>query len=378
VLVRKIDSVEYLATETETEAVLTEARLIRELKPRYNVRQKDDKSFNQILITRYDDFPKIWIVRQTDRTKGDRYGPCSNALELRQALKSLQRVFRFATCKLTIMENDPKLKFFRPCLLYSIGRCSAPCAGHITRSEYLENIQSFKRFLHGEKEGLLKDLSDKMDRAAQMFDYERAAELRDQVKSIRNLPTVDSQGSSEVDITPLDPEECLKDLAKILEIDFVPRTLEACDIANVQGREAVGSVVSFFNGIPNKEGYRRFKIKLTATPNDLAMIKEVVFRRFRHLEESSQKPPDVFLVDGGKGQLQAAAEAVAPFSRKPTRLVALAKKNEELFMYGRKKKVDCDQASLGMRILMHARDEAHRFAQHYHHILRSKKVLGKS
>lgn len=377
-MVKKIDDIEYHVTESEVDATLLEAKLIHDLQPKYNILSKDDKSFSQILITNYDDFAKVWVVRQRDSNKGERFGPFSSAYDMRKALKGLQRVFKFATCSLTISENDPKRRFYRPCLLYSISRCSGPCAGLVSKSDYDSDIESLKKFLSGEKEKLVKNLKGKMKQAADSFDYERAAEIRDQLKSIETLQTkVDGEDVSETEITPLDPKEYLNDLAKLLGLAKPPRTIEACDIANVQGKEAVGSIVTFLDGIPNKSGYRRFKIRLPEEPNDYAMIQEVISRRFKRIKESDEPAPDILLIDGGVGQLRAAIEVIKGYSYTMPTVVSLAKKNEELFIGEDGRKIDCPKSSYGLRLLMYARDEAHRFAQHYHHILRSKKVLGK-
>lgn len=365
-LVSQIADIEWMQTESEVDALLAEARLIKDIQPKYNIRLKDDKSFTVLGITRFDDYPKVWVIRQTDEIDADRWGPFTSAGDLREALKILQKIFKFATCKIEMRESDEKRKYFRPCLLYSIGRCTAPCADLVPREEYLQNIEALKRFLRGERTELLRDLLGRMKDASKRLEFERAADLRDMIRALENLAKSTSDAEYiEGDITPLDPKEGIEDLIRALGLDFRPRTIEGLDIAHVQGGESVGSLVSFVDGIPFKSGYRRYRIKEVEGIDDFAMIAEVVRRRFKR-----EDVPDVLLVDGGIGQYNAAKGAGA----KARVLLSLAKREELLFHQGRP--LPLERSTPAMRLLMYVRDEAHRFAQHYHHVLRRKAVLG--
>lgn len=214
-----------------------------------------------------------------------------------------------------------------------------------------------------------------MKTEAAALDFERAAELRDQAQALESLSKQFSLDEiSDMDVEPIDPVEALKDLQRLLDLDKLPRTLEACDIATIQGSDSVGSVVTFVDAIPFKDGYRRFRIKRVRGVNDFDMIREVVQRRFRRLKEEGEVYPDLFLVDGGKGQLAAASTELTRLEAR-TVLLALAKEEETLFREGRQTAVPAPKDSLGLRLLMHARDEAHRFAQRYHHLLRRKRVI---
>jgi excinuclease ABC subunit C len=376
-MIGHIADVETIGADSEIEAIMLEAKLIKDIRPKYNVKERDDKSFGCLLITSHDDFPKVWFVRETDDLPGEKFGPFPNATDLRRAIRTLQKIFKFATCTITMKEEDEKRRFFRPCLLYSIGRCTAPCGAQVSKEEYAADIESLRRFLRGEKKQLVDDLTSRMRAAAEELEFERAAELRDQIQALESLhlkfaiePMEDDFG-----IGPIDPVEALKDLQKLLELPAMPKSLEACDIATIQGAESVGSIVTFLDGVPFKDGYRRFRIKGVRGVNDFDMMREVVRRRFARLKGAEEWYPDIFLVDGGKGQLSVAADEIRKAGAKMPVLLGLAKKEETVFHVDRKDAVPMPKESLGLRLLMHARDEAHRFAQRYHHVLRRKKTF---
>jgi excinuclease ABC subunit C len=373
-MVGLVDHVEILQAPSEVDALLMEARLIKDIQPRYNDRLKDDKSFTMLAITDFDDFPKVWVVRETDaEPAGDRYGPFTSAGELRDAVRALQRIFKFATCALEMREDDPRRRHFRPCLLHAIKRCSAPCADRIPKARYAADVEMLRRFLRGERDGVIADLKARMKAAAKALEYERAAELRDQVKALEGLARRSGTDYLEGDITPMDPREGLEELGRVLGLSAPPRSIEGVDIAHLQGADGVGSLVNFVDGIPFKSGYRKYRIRSVEGIDDFASIREVVSRRFRRLDEEGQVFPDVLLVDGGVGQLNAALGALKDLGVTPPVVLSLAKEEETLFRDGRP--VPLGRSSPALRLLMYVRDEAHRFAQHYHHQLRRKALL---
>jgi excinuclease ABC subunit C len=372
-MVSQIEEVELLNAPSEVDALLLEARLIKDVQPKYNDRLKDDKSFTMLAITRFDDFPKVWVGRETDDLDAEMYGPFTSAGELRDAVRALQRIFKFATCTLEMREDDPKRRHFRPCLLHAIKRCSAPCADRVPKERYLADIAALRTFLSGKREELVRDLRTRMKEASKRLDFERAAELRDQARSLESLAKRVEAEYIEGDITPIDPKEGVEALAKLLKLPKLPRTIEGVDIAHVQGGESVGSVVSFVDGIPFKSGYRRYRIKTVEGIDDFAMIHEVVHRRFRRLDEEGRVFPDILLVDGGLGQLNSAKAALEKLGVVPPVMLGLAKEEETIFREGRV--VPAAKSSPALRLLMYVRDEAHRFAQHYHHLLRGKALI---
>jgi excinuclease ABC subunit C len=372
-MVSKVEDIEILHAPSEVDALLMEARLIKDVQPRYNDRLKDDKSFTMLAITRFDDFPKVWVVRETDEVNAETYGPFTSAGELRDAVRVLQKIFKFATCTLEMRESDPKRRFFRPCLLHAIRRCTAPCADRVPKERYLADVEMLRKFLKGGREEVMADLRARMKEASKRLAFERAAEIRDQIKSLEGLSKRSELDYIEGDITPMDPREGLEELGRVLGLPAPPRTIEGVDIAHVQGDESVGSLVNFVDGIPFKSGYRKYRIKTVEGIDDFAMIREVVSRRFRRLDEEGKVFPDILLIDGGVGQLNSAKGALRDLGVTPPLVLSLAKEEETLIRDG--KPVPLEKSSPALRLMMYVRDEAHRFAQHYHHQLRRKALI---
>jgi len=375
-MISQIRDVDILQTATEVDALLAEARLVKDSQPKYNVKLKDDKSFTMLGVTTFDDFAKVWVVRETDDVKADLMGPFTGAADLREAVKVMQKIFRFATCKIEMRADDAKRRFFRPCLLYSINRCTAPCADRISKEDYAADIASLRQFLRGDRSKLKDDLAARMKEASKRLDFERAAGLRDQLKAIealeRHSPEFDYV---EGDITPIDPQDGLSQLSSILDGAAI-RTIEGVDIAHLQGGETVGSLVSFVDGAPFKAGYRRFRIASVQGVDDFASLREVTRRRFDRLAREEQVFPDVYLVDGGIGQISSVAKELENFTPRP-HLLSLAKREETLYRWtgSRAEEVRLEKSAPALRLLMYVRDEAHRFAQHYHHLLRRKAIM---
>ncbi|MEM8739131.1 MAG: excinuclease ABC subunit UvrC [Planctomycetota bacterium] len=382
-----IDDFDVIECEGEWEALLTENRLIKDIHPRFNARLVDDKTFPYLVVTVKDDFPGVFITRnpQGEEFRGAKvFGPFTSVYALRESVQILQQVFKFRTCHLDIREADEKRSRFRPCLLYPIKQCSAPCGAKIGRAAYRADVDRFVRFLESKRSVMLRDLRREMERASEDQRYEEAATLRDQVRAIEKL---DERGTRKQNWQPesesfyVDPEKGLESLRKTLGLDEPIRCLECIDIAHLQGGETVGSKVCFVDGRPLKNEYRRYKIKTVgAAPgqgnDDYASIREVVRRRYRDAGQGQELYPDVILIDGGLGQLHAAQEAFEELDVKPPMVVSLAKKQELLYVQAKEEPIRLSRQNLGLKLCQAARDEAHRFAQHYHHILRRKKMLG--
>ncbi|MBI5764076.1 MAG: excinuclease ABC subunit UvrC [Planctomycetes bacterium] len=366
--------VDFLECDSEVDALLQENRLIKDIQPPHNAMLKDDKSFPYLEITTDDDFPGVFVTR-TPRIKGSKlYGPFTSAGSLRDAVNALQKVFKFRTCELDIREDDDKKRFFRPCLLHSINQCTAPCADRISREDYKKDIDRLKRFMASKKSVVLREMQGEMQAAADALNFEEAARVRDRIKAIQKLAlSGDVDEHVQPEVFYVDPREGLERLAKILELDRAPRILEGIDIANLQGEESVGALVCFIDGVPFKSGYKRFGIKTVEGQDDYAMIREVVQRRYRHAAEGEEMYPDVIMIDGGLGQLHAALAACGEMFVKPPMVISLAKREEEIYIQARKQPLKLARNDPALRLLQQVRDEAHRFAQHYHHILRSKR-----
>ena len=376
-LVSEAYDVDFLEAESEVDALLVEARMIKDIQPKFNRDLRDDKTFPYLQITTHEDFPRVEVTREP-RTSGVRlYGPFTSAGSLRGAIQILQRVFKFRTCPLDIEADDERWRWFRPCLLASINQCTAPCNLRISKAEYRRDVQRLKLFLDGNRKQLLAEMRDEMQAAAKELKFEKAARLRDEInmlESLRDRGEIDKHEQPEVFY--IDPQKGLAGLQKLLKLDAMPRNIEGVDIAHLGGNETVASLVQFLDGLPFKPGYRRFRIRDVEGIDDYASIREVVARRFRKLRDDGDVFPDVLLIDGGIGQLRKGLEAFELLGIKPPTVMSIAKQEELLYVAGRDEPLRLSRRSYSLRLLQYVRDEAHRFAQHYHHILRRKRQVG--
>ena len=374
-LVKLIADVDFLTADSEVDALLLEARLVKDIQPRFNVELKDNKSFPYLQIRIREPFPRVEFTR-TPRQRGVRlYGPFTSAKSLRAAIQVLQRIFRFRTCSLDIDPNDQRWRWFRPCILHSINQCTAPCNFRVSKEDYRRQIRALCLVLDGKKKKLIREMEASMKEAADALQFEKAARLRDQVEALKNLSL---RGDVDKDVQPevfqIDPKKGMLGLRRVLGLAQAPRSIEGMDIAHLGGDETVASLVTFIDGLPFKPGYRRYRIKSVEGVDDFASIREVVTRRYRRLKMEEEVFPDILLIDGGKGQLNAALEAFRFLNIEPPCLISLAKREEEIYRPGDAEPIRLSRHAAALRLLQYVRDEAHRFAQHYHHILRRKKL----
>jgi excinuclease ABC subunit C len=377
-LIDNVVDFEIIQTDSEVEALLAENRLIKDIQPRYNARLLDDKTFPYLMITTGEDFPGVYITREPRSSGVKLYGPFTSVYALKEAVTLLQKAFKFRTCHLEIEEGDDKRRFFRPCLLYPIKQCTAPCGAKISKEAYREDIARLIRFLDGDKKSVINSLDKEMIRASKDMDFEKAAKLRDEIKALNALGARAKKGDQEYwqpESFVTNPKEGLTELQNVLGLAEPPRIVEAIDIAHLQGGEMVGSKVCFIDGVPFKDGYRRYKIKHGQGNNDYLSIQEVVHRRYREAGTNNELYPDVILIDGGLGQLHAAMDVFKTMDVRPPMVISLAKKEELVFVQAKAEPVRLARNNLALKLLQYARDEAHRFAQHYHHILRRKSQL---
>jgi len=250
----------------------------------------------------------------------------------------------------------------------------------VTKEEYRKQIRGLRLVLEGKKKRLLRELKREMQEASEKLLFEKAARLRDEIHALENLSL---RGEVDKNVQPevfqIEPKKGLAGLRKILGLPHIPRTIEGIDIAHLGGDETVASLVSFIDGLPFKPGYRRYRIRTVEGVDDFASIREVVSRRFRDatLKGSYEEDhifPDIVLIDGGKGQLNAALDVFRFLGKDPPCLISLAKREEEIYRPGDAEPIKLSRHSAALRLLQYVRDEAHRFAQHYHHLLRRKKM----
>src|SRR4030042_1860426 len=240
-MIAKVESVDFLESPNEVDAVLQESRLIKDIRPPYNTDLVDDKTFPYLEITTGEDFPGVYITRKP-RPRGSRlFGPFAGAKDLRAVLVVLKKIFKFRTCTLNIKEADIKRKFFRPCLLYSIKQCAAPCAAKIDKSEYKKIVKDLIKFLRSKRSTILRQLKKQMAEASQELKYEKAAMFRDRIRLIERL---DRRGTPDENVQPevfaADPTEALLELRELLKTRRPVRIIEGIDVANIGGAEAVG------------------------------------------------------------------------------------------------------------------------------------------
>ena len=400
-LVSAIRDVKHIETASEVEALVLESRMIKDLQPKYNVRLKSNDQYALVEMPWKDDFPGPKVTREKGHAGSKYYGPFVDVKGLRAGLKILRRIFPYRTCSRSISVGDTRRRFTRPCLNYHIKLCTAPCAARISKKAYRAHLQRLGMFLRGRKDEVIDKLRDEMKRAAKGLQFEEAARLRDAISSIESL---DRRGSLADGIEPapptIDPREAVVKLGPLLGREAPAVTIEGIDIANLGGEDAVGSVVTFAGGLPVRGGYRRFRIRGDATRDDYAMIREVVRRRYSRLKREHSPVPDVILIDGGSGHLRAAEEVLkklkllkkqggptlAAISKSPDTPGRKRAKRARVGKTGPRtpdtvrtlrqpRGVKFPRGSPALRLLQFVRDEAHRFAQHYHHIRRRKRAL---
>lgn len=353
-LIHETADLEWIVTGSEAEALLVESSHIKEWKPKYNISLRDDKSYPFLKVTVEEPFPRLFIGRGTDEPGVKKIGPFVDATLLRQAFLAIRRVIPFRTCR-----TLPK----RACLDYHLKLCSAPCEGKITQEVYQESLSQIFRLVEGKKEDVLEELQKRMQQASRERRYEEAARYRDQVAGLQELAVRPRR---------FIPSEALADVASILRLKQIPRRIEAFDVSNIYGREAVGSMVTFLDGKPWKDGYRRFRIKTVEGIDDYAMMREIVRRQYDEAKPSDL--PDLVVIDGGKGHLNCALEVLRDLKLNLA-AIGIAKEFEEIFTPDRTGPILLPPQSKALQLIQRLRDEAHRFAIGYHRLLRGKRAL---
>jgi len=494
-LVSRIADLETIITDSEVEALILEANLIKEYKPRYNINLKDDKSFPYIRVTN-EPFPRIFPTRKLVRDGSKYFGPYTDVYGMRELLKTIKRIFPVRSCNLNLTPESIEKKKFQVCLDYHIKRCHGPCEGLVSQKEYNDVIDYVVSFIQGHTKRVEQDIQKQIKELASSMRFEEAARLRDQLQSIEMfqqrqkivdpsfsdrdfiananadedsccvvfkirdgkiigrqhfyMNSVDQEGDEsivtafikqyylradyiprevyipvdlaeketieqwlsqkqnapvklirprrgekakllkmsqknakllldELQLQKMNSEAYVSGAVKALQSDLglenPPKHIEGFDISNIQGTNPVASMVFFKNGKPNKAGYRRFNIRSKSTPDDFAMMNEAVLRRYKRVLEEKKPLPDLILIDGGKGQLSAAMDALQKLHLDKQPVIALAKRLDEVFIPGHTEPQNIRRDSPGLRLLQRVRDESHRFAVTSHRKLRKKRTL---
>lgn len=388
-LVQNIQDLEFIEVMSELEALILEATLIKKYKPKYNILLKDDKSYLYITIKnqkveimgQMHNLPQVMLARERDLNEKDfNFGPYTSVETARTLFKTIRKIIPFRDCTNQKFERYKKIK--RPCLYGFIGLCPAPCANYESIEIYKKNIAKVKKILNGETNLVVKDLQKQMAQLSKDQKFEEAATFRDILVRFdyarKNFRIPQSYVDNPYLVEDL-INKSLNELSKNISIlKDSPTVIECYDISNISGKEAVGSLVVAVNGRITKTNYRKFKIKLKDTPDDFAMLREVLTRRIkRSFNDPTGKwsLPDLFLIDGGKGQVSTVLDVTKQFEV-DVPVVGIAKKLETLvyFESGNYVEVNLPKNNEGIKLVQRLRDEAHRFAQAYHHQLRLKKI----
>ncbi|SVA41792.1 uncharacterized protein METZ01_LOCUS94646, partial [marine metagenome] len=495
-LVSEVDSVETIVVGSEAEALILEANLIKEYRPRFNILLRDDKQYPYIKVTVQEPFPRVYVTRRVVNDGSRYFGPYTSVGPMRQALEVVKRVHTVRSCRYDLPKDGPE----RACLDYHIGRCEAPCIGLQSETDYRAMIDEILQILEGDIEGIRCTVEQRMKSASDALDFERAATLRDalvgldtltheqrvqraqggsldiigmardgelgagvvlkvrsglllgreslrfgrifqesdaellgsfisrhylgggpvladlprQVLLPRDIPdrAVFTQVLSEsvgrrvelvvpirgekralIDLAEQNSRQVLEDrvtalayaadraedalfsLQDALDLKVVPRLMACFDISHTQGTETVASAVVFENGEPKRAGYRHMRIKGAWGNDDFRSMKEAVGRYFRRQRDEGKPLPDLTVVDGGKAQLTAAVTALDDAGISDVSVIALAKKQEEVFLPGQSQPVHLDRRNRALHLLQRIRDEAHRFAVRYNRKLRGRRTL---
>jgi excinuclease ABC subunit C len=486
-LVGLVADVETIVVPSEAHALILEANLIKEYRPRFNISLRDDKSYPYIKVTIQEPFPRVFVTRRVEDDGASYFGPYTDVGAMRRALNVVKKIFTVRSCNYDMPAQMPE----RPCLDYYIKRCKAPCILAQSQHDYRAMIDEVVLFLSGRPEEVVRRVKERMDLASEQLDFERAAELRDALHHLEQMeePTIvleveggdrdvigyardgddacatvlrirggkllsreqrfltNIEGEEDADVmtmfmagsyvgmrekarqvllpfdfpdrelieqslpdsriqipqrgprrelialaeqnarhlleelklSSMDVDERAGDpvyeLGRELSLQRLPRSLVCFDISTTQGTDTVGSCVWFENGRPKRSEYRKFKVKTVEGADDFASMQEVV-RRYFDRRINDQKPlPDLVAVDGGKGQLSAAHAALADVGLTDRPLISLAKREEEIFMWGREEPLRLSRRSPALRLLQQARDEAHRFAVTYNRKRRTMRTV---
>jgi excinuclease ABC subunit C len=486
-LVNQIEDLETIVVPSEAHALILEANLIKEYRPKFNIALRDDKSYPYIKVTVQEAFPRVYVTRQLQNDGARYFGPYTDVGQMRRALNVVKRIFTVRSCNYDMPREMPE----RPCLDYFIKRCKAPCILAQSQDDYRAMIDEVLLFLDGKPREVARRIRDRMELAAESLDFERAAELRDALSHVGRMeePTVvleveggdrdiigyardaddacvvllrvrggkllsrehrfleniegeddaailsaylagsyvaisekardllvpfdfedrelleQSMEHTRVQVPQRGPRRELIDLAQqnarhLLEelrlssaegsiragdpvyelarelgLQKLPRTMVCFDISTAQGTDTVGSCVWFENGRAKRGEYRKFRVKTVEGTDDFASMREVVTRYFQRRINDEKPLPDLVVIDGGKGQLSSAHEAMTALGLGDRPLISLAKRDEEVFVWGRSDPVRMSRRSTALRMLQQLRDEAHRFAITYNRKRRTMRTV---
>lgn len=367
-LVAEIADTDWRTVETELDALFLEAEMVRRYMPRFNILLRDDKSFTYVRIDLKSPHPTVSYTRRPLDDKAEYFGPYVSKAAINTALKCLRKIFPYSTHSPT---NIPR----RACLQAQIGLCPGLEAGLTSVEDYRRNLKQLILYLRGKRKKLISEMEKSMNKAAETQDYEAAARYRNQLRAMKNLEKQVIFGDRE--LLDISKDNGLTRLAEILSLELPPRRIEGFDISHMSGTDNAASMVVFTSGVPDKSQYRKFKMR-TAGNNDFAHMNEAISRRLSEKNIKQWGLPNLFLIDGGKGQVGAAYEAMNKCGHRIP-MIGLAKRYEEIILpvveeeTGKIKDfqvIVLNHNDDALKLLMRIRDESHRFAVSYHSVLK--------
>ncbi|HBA83226.1 MAG TPA: excinuclease ABC subunit C [Verrucomicrobia bacterium] len=371
-LISSIEDFDYLVVRTDAEAILTEGRMIKDYRPRYNILMKDDKRFLMIRVNLNDPFPRFEACR-IDKCDGATYfGPYASSQAAWAALEFIERRFGLRLCRPRV----PGPEDHKHCLNDIVRFCSAPCIGKISPEEYRERVETACAFMRGERPEFLVELHKAMEKEAAELHFEKAAALRDSLALLHRVIKERFRARKTLAIRTEDAQAGIAELQTVLHLERAPHVIEAYDISNISGTLAVASLVCAVDGVSAKNRYRLFRIKTVEGSDDPRMIAEVIRRRFERAQNEKTSLPDLVIVDGGITQMRAAKAELERVGLGQMPLAGLAKRFEEIHHANpaMESPIRLPMNSKALRVLQQLRDEAHRFALTYHRHLRLKRV----
>jgi excinuclease ABC subunit C len=375
-IINTLRHIDFVLAVSEREALILERQLISTCQPYFNVMWLDDKSYPYLKLSLKEDYPRLLLTRSVSSNGSEYYGPYPQVSRIKTLLRWLQKVFKWRPCRLEFdAKTLPPVNKVKSCLYFHTDRCYGPCMGKISPEEYRKVVNELRLFLKGNYRKLRVLWEREMRQASENQQYEKAIDLRDRLLAIGSM-------SEKVTVRELKPEafnasikvsRTLEELKDALGLPRWPVAIEGFDISNISGTESVGSMVRFRNAVPDRAGYRKYKIKTVQGVNDTAMIREVVYRRYKRLRDEKLDFPGLILIDGGKGQLSSAVESLLAL-KVSIPIISLAKRREEVFFADRPGPLKLPANSPALHLLQRIRDEAHRFALAYHHQRRSRNL----
>ena len=371
-LIRSIDDLDFVPLKTEAEALLTESRLIKDYRPRYNISLKDDKRFLLLRVNLQDPVPRFDAVR-IRKDDGARYwGPYATSATAWASLEFVDKQFGLRRCA----PRAPGPDDHRHCLNDIVRFCSAPCIGKATPEQYRERVLTACGFLDGERREFLDGLRRQMAAAAKEMRFEKAAALRDLYLLLQKGIREKARGRKSLHLKREEAQNGLAELHRRLGLPRPPEVIECYDISNISGTNSVASRVVSVAGVPTPARYRTYRIQTVEGADDPASMAEVIRRRFARALEEKEKLPDLVLVDGGITQLRAARAVLDELGLPDQRVAGIAKQYEELFHDPANEAAPLRFApdSPALRVIQQIRDEAHRFALTYHRKLRARRI----